>query len=161
MTVVDRPARTFTEQTRPAFAKIASGELVFLGITAVTGGGLGFFVETGMRDNAWFEEIPLISSWLLPGLLLGLGFGIGSLVTAYGVIRRPRWAWLAWVEDLTGYHWSWTATLTLGIGMIAWIGLQLIWLAPQILHLVYGLVGITLAGLTMSRSLRSYLRPSE
>lgn len=145
---------------RPASAVAAISLLTFLGITAV-GGGVGFFFDIGMRDERWLQQIPLITNWAVPGLLLGVGFGVGSLVTAFGVARRPRWRWLNWLEGATNHHWTWTATLALGAGILAWIGLQLIWLDPSFLHVIYGVVGTTLIGLSITNSCRSYLKPSS
>jgi hypothetical protein len=157
MTIASHPSATATSK-RPASAVLAFSVLMFLGITAV-GGGIGFFFDLGMRDESWLEQIPLISNWVLPGLVLGVGFGFGSLLTAFGVLRRPDWSWLEWTESATGHQWAWVATLALGIGMLAWIGLQLIWLDPHLLHAIYGVVGIALVGLAMTESFRNYLSP--
>jgi hypothetical protein len=46
------------------------------------------------------------------------------LITAYGLVRRPRWRLLAWVERLTGCHWSWVVTVVIGTGQLIWIGLE-------------------------------------
>lgn len=155
MTVVGDHTRV--RSGRPATATATIAVLGFLGVSAV-GGAFGFFFDVGMRDEGWLEQIPLITNWAVPGLILGIGFGLGSLVAAYGVMRRPVWEWLAWAERLTGQHWAWTATLVLGIGMVVWIGLQLIWLGVSFLHVIYGLVGLALIALASSDTFRDYMR---
>jgi hypothetical protein len=145
-------------QGRPPSVISAVSILSFLGVTAV-GGGIGFFFDIGMRDDRWMEQIPLVTNWAIPGIVLGVGFGLGSLLTAFGVLRRPDWSWLHWLERATGHHWAWAATLALGVGMLAWVGLQLIWLSPHFLHAIYGVVGAALIGLSLTRSYRSYLTP--
>jgi hypothetical protein len=82
---------------RPPLVTTAIVVLWFLGLTAL-GGSIGFFADIGMRDPAWLEEIPLVVNYAVPGLVLGLGFGVGSLVTAYGLTRRPHWSWLGWLD---------------------------------------------------------------
>ena len=145
---------------RPPLILAAIVVLWFLGLTAI-GGSVGFFVDVGMRDPAWLEEIPLVVNWAVPGLVLGLGFGVGSLIAAYGLTRRPHSPWLGWLEELTGHHWAWFATLALGIGMMTWIGLQLVWIDFNILHVIYGTVGLALADLPLTPSFRDHLPRSR
>jgi len=160
MTSVGGHHRVVSTATRPPLIVAAIVVLGFLGLTAVAG-GIGFFTDIGMRDPAWIEEIPLVVSWALPGLVLGIGFGVGSLVTAYGLIRRPNWPWLGWLEGLTGRHWAWFATLVLGVGMLTWIGLQLVWIDFNALHVIYATVGLSLAVLPLTPSFREYLPSIE
>ena len=111
-----------------------------------------------MLPQAWLDGIPLIDSWVIPGLVLGLGFGVGSLVVAYGVIRRPEWHWLNWVESLTGHHWSWAGALVLGAGHVMWILLELAFLPEATwLQAVYGSVGVGLVVLPLLPTLRDHL----
>lgn len=158
MTSVGHPMTS--SGTRPALVTVATIVLSLLGLSAL-GGGFGFFVDVGMRDPIWLQEIPLVVNWAVPGLVLGVGFGVGSLVAAYGLTRRPHWPWLGWLEELTGHHWAWFATLALGVGMMTWIGLQLVWLDFNALHAIYGTIGIILAAIPFARSFRDYLGPVE
>ncbi|WP_406832372.1 hypothetical protein ABEG17_05980 [Pedococcus sp. KACC 23699] len=135
--------------------------LGFLGLTAVAG---GFVMTTGLGGSQvrppadWLDEIPLVSSWVVPGLVLMLGFGVGSLVTARGMLRRSRWAWLGWAQRLTGEHWSWLAAMVLGAGQVLWIVLELVYLpAVSWFHPLYGAVGLALALLPLRASVRADL----
>lgn len=122
-----RPGRTPTDQRLP-LVYITVGVLGFLGISATAGGAALAVGGSARPPDDWLGGIPVIDSWLVPGLVLGLGFGLGSLVTAYGVLRRPRWPALAIVERGTGHHWSWIATSLIGWGHVGWILLELIYL---------------------------------
>lgn len=157
---VDRYAAQATGRRQP-IVLVAVGVLVFLGLSAIVGGaGLtfgGWIVDDFPAD--WLDRLPLIDSWLLPGLVLGIGFGLGSLVTAYGVLAQPRWPWLRSLLRWTGHHWSWAATIALGLGQVAWIALELIYLPGwSWLHVVYGVTGFVLVLLPLLPVVSSHLR---
>jgi hypothetical protein len=145
---------------RPAAVVATVGVLVFLGISAL-GGGIAMVLGIGAPPDTWLDEIPVIDSWVAPGLVLGIGFGAGSLVASYGMLRRSRLAWLGSVEQLTRHHWSWIATILIGLGQVAWIAIELIYL-PELsaLQAVYGSVGVVLLLLPMNSAVRRYLGPN-
>lgn len=157
------PAPTL-RRNRPAPVLATIGLLVFLGISAVAGGITLTFNpwDANTLPADYLDHLPLIDSWLVPGLVLGIGFGIGSLVTAYGMLRRPRWAWLAPVERATGHHWSWAVAIAIGLGHMVWILLELVYL-PGLspLEVVYGSVGAALVVLPALPSARDHLRSSR
>jgi hypothetical protein len=157
--VASRPVGT----TRRPFSIVALvGILSFLGVTALAGGIAMVFgwgtAETLLPDE-YLQAIPVIESWVLPGLVLGIGFGVGSLITAYGVIRRPRWAWAYPLQRRTGQHWSWVASIVIGAGHVIWILLELIFLPePSFFQPLYGAVGLALLMIPFLRSARDHLR---
>ncbi|HEX9645743.1 MAG TPA: hypothetical protein VGC11_17255 [Acidimicrobiia bacterium] len=159
MTTIATQRSTATTR-RPAALKVVLALLVFLGVTAVAG-GIGLVTDVGgMAPPAdWLDGIPIIDSWLVPGLVLGIGFGFGSLLAAYGAMRRPRRASLARVEHASGHHWSWLATILIGVGQALWIGLELVYLSElSVLQLLYGPLGLALAVLPFTPSVSRYLR---
>jgi hypothetical protein len=148
LTVTDR---------RPAAVQATIAVLVFLGVTAV-GGGAAMLLDIGAPPADWLNGIPLIDSWLIPGLVLAIGFGLGSLLAAYGVLARPGRNRQGPVERLTGEHWSWLVTILIGLGQLVWIAVELVYLPePSALQAVYGLVGLVLLWLPMHPDVRSYL----
>ncbi len=140
---------------------VTFGVLVFLGLSAVAGGvELTFGIwGTGLLPSDAPDRIPMIDSWLVPGPVLGIGFGLGSLAAAYGMLRKPPWSWLGFAERLTGHHWSWVATILIGLAHIVWILLELIYL-PGVspLEALYGAAGTALVLLPMLAPVRGYLR---
>lgn len=145
---------------RPPAVTAVAGVLLFLGVTALAGGTAMIIMPSGggYLPRGWLDDIPVIDSWLVPGIVLGAGFGVGSLVTAYGVIRRPRRRWTRPAERLTGRHWSWSATILIGAAMLSWIGLELAYLPDRSwLEALYGLVGLVLVLLPLSRPVRDHL----
>jgi hypothetical protein len=143
---------------RPPSVVTTVGVLLFLGLSAIAG-GVALTLDGGAAPSRdWLDEIPLIDSWRVPGLVLGIGFGLGSLVAGYGMWRRPRWPWLRPVERLTRHHWSWPGTILIGAGQIAWISLELVYLPElSILQAVYGAVGLALVLLPLLPSARNHL----
>jgi hypothetical protein len=151
-----------TDTRRSPATKITIALLFLLGITALGGGTamvLGLGNESTMLPDEWLTEIPLIDSWVIPGLVLGIGFGVGALMVGYGMFRRPDWTWTRSVTRLTGHHWSWAATLLIGGGHVLWILLQLVFLPDlSALQAIYGTIGVALATLPTTRAVRADLR---
>ena len=142
---------------RPVSVILAAVLLGFLAVTA-TAGGLALSAGAAPPDE-WLDDIPVLDTWLIPGLVLAVGFGIGSAVAAFGLWHRPNWSWLAWVERPTGHHWSWLATILIGAGQALWIGLELIYLPElSVLQAVYGPLGLALAILPFTSGMRAHLR---
>jgi hypothetical protein len=139
---------------RPTAVWTTIGTLAFLGMTAVAG-GVAMVLDLGTPPDDWLVTIPLVDTWIVPGLVLGIGFGLGSLLTGYAMLRRPRWAWLRPVERLTRHHWSWIATVLIGLCHIAWIVVELVYLPqPSLLQVVYGGVGVALLVLPLLPTVR-------
>lgn len=148
------------EGRRPVTVWLVAGLLTFLGLTALGGGGEMLLFPEGNQfvPGEWLDHIPVIESWVLPGLVLGTVFGFGSLTAAWGVIRRPRWSGMRCVESATAHHWSWAAALLLGAGLVIWILLEVILLPERnIIELLYGSVGVALVGLPLVPSVSSYM----
>jgi hypothetical protein len=160
MTLAATPGRVVAH--RPPAVVVLISVLLFLGVTALAGGTAMVFELGGdqvMIPSEWLDSIPIVHSWLIPGLVLGLGFGVGSLLTGYGMLRRVRWGWLVFLERWTGQHWSWIAAIVLGLGHVVWIGLELVYLPePSLLQVVYGPVGIILLATPFLPQVRRALR---
>lgn len=138
---------------RPQLAavdRVLAGTVLFQGVTGLVG-GLLLMTTPGDEEflpEAYFDHIPF-ASWFWPGVILAGGLGITALLIAWGLLRTPTWDWAAPIERRTGHHWSWMAAIGLGIGLMAWIVVQLVllpewsWLQP--LYLAVGAVIVTTA----------------
>lgn len=147
-------------QPRPIPVAWISVLLLVLGLGA-TGGGAAMTFGVGgsvMLPDEYLDAIPLVDNWVIPGMVLMIGFGIASLITAYGVLQMPRWRWFGGIERLTGYHWSWIATIAIGVGHIIWIGLEFIFIPFSWLMPTFGLIGFALALLPLTAQARRHLR---
>lgn len=147
---------------RPIPVTIVTALLGVLGIGAVGGGFAMVFGIGGesMLPDEYLAALPLVDSWVVPGLILMIGFGFSSLIAAFGVWRRPVWAWLASLERLTGHHWSWIATISIGVGHVIWIAIELVSIPFSPLMPTFGAVGLALAMFPFTSSVRTYLKNS-
>lgn len=157
---------------RPGSVTATIAVLGFLGVTAL-GGGIEMvlfrhgntYLPVDMLDG-----VPLVDSFLVPGLVLGGVFGVGSLLAAVAVRRRRQVPALAWLEAATGRHWAWWATVAIGVGFALWMALEWVWLGTPwdvdttdeavttwVLYGVYDAVAVALLVLPHTRSMRTHL----
>ena len=128
-------------------------------LLVVCGMGLYYYVQqlihglsvTGLTDTvSWGIYISNFVFFVAVSL-------VGSLITAYGIGRRPEWAWAGRLTRFTGHHWSWAATLLIGIGQLTWIAIELVSIPFSFLMPTFGMVGAALVLLPLTPSLRAYL----
>ncbi|MGO8684040.1 MAG: hypothetical protein ACLQUT_05605 [Thermoleophilia bacterium] len=80
--------------------------------------------------------------YLIPGLILLLVLGAGPLITLVGLWRRQAWAWFA--------------AFAIGCGLIIWIVVEALLTPYSVLQVVYGIVGLLIALVTLVPSVRRY-----
>ncbi|RJP78898.1 MAG: hypothetical protein C4524_05995 [Candidatus Zixiibacteriota bacterium] len=134
--VITRP-RQLTLLLYCAFFLALSGLLGGYGFLAdPSGASLGFPPEI-------LERLP-VPTYTLPGLFLFFVLGLYPLVVIYGLwTRRP---------------WAWGASLALSVILILWIVVEVILMAEfHPLHLIYGLLGIAMLGLTLTQAVKRHL----
>ena len=157
-------ARPVVAQTHSFALTLAKVLLAFLGLAAL-GGGLTMIADPnggliGMPAE-WMERVPLIDSWLVPGIVLAVWFGLGSLLTLAGMIWRFEPTGARLLQRLgAGRHWTWGATVTLGTTQVVWIGVELL-LLPQTMWIqaLMASVGALMVVLMFAPSARRALRP--
>ena len=114
----------------------------FIGVGAVAG-GLGLALDPSGKSLG----IPLellaktpFATFLVPGIVLFIVNGVGSLVGAVASFARHRYA-------------GWTA-MALGAFLVLWIVVQVYWMEPHWLHVLYFCLGVleVVLGWTARRS---------
>jgi hypothetical protein len=111
---------------RPAAVRWTIGVLTFLGITALGGGiEMLLFYEGNEYLPADLIERTPFDTFIVPGLILGGIFGLGSLFVAWGIWRRPDFGLLHWLERLTDRHWAWAGAVLLGLGFTMWMVIEI------------------------------------
>lgn len=160
---------------RPGGATATMALLGVLGITAL-GGGIVMLVfphGTTYLPADILEDLP-VDSFLVPGLVLGIGFGIGSLVALFGMWRQPRVGFLLRLEASSGQHWSWMLTIVVGLAFTTWMVVGVLLLGPPwagattseqttawALHGIYGSVALALLVLPRTAGVRRYLAVAD
>ena len=101
------------------------------GITAVPSGLLLFTDPSGELmglDVVWLDGTPFVD-FLVPGIVLLVVLGVGSLVVLSGIGRRRLWAW--W------------AAVGLGVSLVGWIVGQVLLLQQfHVLQIIYGIFAV-------------------
>lgn len=133
------------------------GCLIFLGVSALAGS----VALVGSPSGAALQ-IPLsilqyspFSDFLIPGLILGIVFGAGSVLAILALRRRPAWPLGAALTRFTGEHWAWSAAVALGLGQIIWIVTETVMLrGASWLGFVYGGLGVLIVVLAFRPDVR-------
>lgn len=131
--------------SRPLVVYIVGILLLFVAIGAIpaslllvtdpSGASLGLPLE-------WINQ-SVFGNYLLPGVVLLIVFGLGSLVAAFGVWRRQ--------------HWSWQLSILLGVALMIWIVVQYFTIQTFFfLQPVMFITGLLLAALPFASSMRRY-----
>lgn len=153
------PLRT-RQPARPSSLRWLLGCLAFLGLSAAFGG----IVLTLNPTGTWLQlprsilQFSPFRDFFIPGLILGIVFGIGSFATLLALWFRPAWSVGTALTRFTGAHWSWSAALAIGLGQVIWIVTQMLLVrGADWLQFLYGGLGVLIVLLTFQPALRRYL----
>jgi hypothetical protein len=146
--------------SRPLALRVLLGCLAFLGISAIFGAIMLVPDPTGAMIGMPISllEFSPFQDFLIPGLILGIVFGIGSFATFLALWFQSTWSLGTTLTHLTGEHWSWSAAFMIGAGQIIWIVTQMLMMrGVSGLHFLYGGLGLVIVLLTLEPQLRRYL----
>jgi hypothetical protein len=129
-------------------------------------GGLAFLLDPSGRllgvTPDLLSRVPLITTFLLPGLFLLIVMGVLPLALIVLLWRRPEWHTLDAITAATHEHWTWDAALLFSIATLGWIAVQVLLIGyyggPQILVIA---IGAILLLLTLLPSVRRYFAADE
>jgi hypothetical protein len=148
---------TASDPARPPSLGWLMGCLAFLSVSALGGG-----VALVGSPSGESLHIPLsvlrsspFSDFLIPGLILGIVFGVGSFLVAQALLMRPVWPFATALTRFTGEHWVWSAAVAVGAGQIIWIVTETVMLrGPSWLGLIYGSLGALIVVLAFRPGVR-------
>jgi len=111
---------------------------VFIGVGAVAGGLSMILDPSGASLGTPIEllEKTPFETFLIPGVVLFTVNGLGSLTGAAASFGRHRYAG--------------EMALALGAFLVAWVAVQVYWMAPHWLHALYFVLGVLEAALGWS-----------
>jgi hypothetical protein len=95
-------------------------------------------------------------NFLIPGLILLLLLSVYPSLVFYGLLRRPNWGWAQALNVHKDMHWSLTHALYVGIILILWIDVEMIWISYSALQTIYGLVGVAMVIVALTPGARRF-----
>ena len=104
--------------------------LAFLGIGAIGGGGALIVSPSGQllrMPLSMLEKSPF-SSFLVPGIILFLVFGIAPCILIFSLLRKTGNKFAERLNFFRDMHWSWSYSIYVGFSLIIWIQLQMVFL---------------------------------
>jgi hypothetical protein len=135
--------------------------LVILSIGAFFGG-----ITLLIRPDGSLLKMPVellanspFRSFLIPGLILIIIFGIFPVFVIYGLIKKPENRFFNRLNLIYDYHFAWTFAIYIGIGQIIWINIQtLILNSVDILHTIYSSLGILIVCIALLPQTRNHYK---
>lgn len=108
---------------KPITLWLLAASLIFLSFGGFYGGILMLTDPSGksLQMDSVLPQL-LVPDYILPGLFLLFAMGLTPLFLTFGLLARPNWPRLQSLSPRR--HWSWTATLALGVLLILWLTLQ-------------------------------------
>lgn len=151
------------KQSRPFTVYVLMFLLLFLGISAIYGGYNLIVDPSGdqlQMPSGWIESTPF-QNYLVPGWILFTVLGVLPLITVIALWLRPTWAWVKGLEQSTHEHWSWLASVTVGIALIIWITVQYLMFGARhpvqiALEVSLGTLGLLIIAVSLIPSVRRY-----
>lgn len=147
------------KELRPRALYVLVGLLAFQGVSALFGGFMLIADPTGawlQMPLAQLEGTPF-QDYLIPGLILFLVLGVYPLVVAQAFWNKRPWPLATRLAGLTGMHWAWLASVSVGVALVIWIVVQGLLIGfGHPLQVIYLLLGLALVGMTLVPSVRRY-----
>lgn len=122
--------------------------LAFQAMSGIYGG-----LSLALNPSGAFLQMPLsllqdspFGNYLIPGIILFIVLGVGPLIVAYRLWKKYKRAHLE--------------SLAIGIALLIWIGVEILMIGyhPQPpLQLIYGIVGLAIALLSIYPSVKKHL----
>jgi len=134
----------------------------FLGVNGLIGGGAFMLAPDGHLLQMPFSHLKNtpFPDFLIPGLLLFAFLGVYPIVVAYCLWRQPAWRWPAVLNPFKQSHWSWAASLSVGVIAMIWIIVQIQWIPVGLLHVFIFGWGVLIVLVTLLPAVRRYYRLS-
>jgi hypothetical protein len=114
-------------------------------ISAVIGGGALLITPSGKLIDMPLSLLHYspFSDFLIPGLFLCFVLGIIPLVSLYGLINKSHFSFAEKIFLHRKYHWSLALSYYIGIVLILWIDIEVMFIrGVDILHFVYSVLGV-------------------
>lgn len=124
-------------------------------LSSPSGEGLGLPLDL-------LEDAP-VGDFALVGLFFVAFYGVLPALAAYGLWTRKRWRWTDPVNKWTGQNWAWTATAALGVILILWIVVELVFVGALTgiggaMQVTIAVLGVAVLALVTRPSVKAFMR---
>lgn len=145
-------------KSRPLLVMLVILLHILLGIGAIVGGGALILSPDGSLTGIplYFLDNSPFSDFLIPGLILFIFNGLYPLVVAYSLWALPSWRWPDAINPFKQTHWSWAASLAVGVILVIWISVQVQFIPYSPLQVIYFCWGVVTLALTLLPAVRRY-----
>lgn len=140
------------KKSKPVIVNILMILVLFQGLSGLAG-GIGLVLDPSGQSVQipieWLQGSPF-DSYLIPGLILLTVLGFYPLFLFYGLIKKTSWAW--------------SGTLLMGIALLIWIFVEILVIgyhAQPPLQLIYGLLGLIISVMVLSKSIKQFYTKSD
>ncbi len=133
--------------------------IAFQIISAIPAGWAMFTDPSGMKLGIPLDVLELspFPDFLIPGLFLFIFLGLLPVFILYGLITRKDLKWAQPINLYKNQHWSLTFAYYLGLLLVLWINMQLLFIQKYFfLQVVFSLLGIVIVFLTHLPKTKQY-----
>lgn len=114
---------------------------------------------TALKMPVTYLEGTPFDDYRIPGVILFVVLGLGSVLALYGVLMRPPWAWAERLNPFRSVHWAWTCSLAVSLAAMIWIAVQVAMIGyASFLQPLYGGLGLAMLAVTLLPGVRQHLR---
>ncbi|MBW4439019.1 MAG: hypothetical protein KME04_17915 [Pleurocapsa minor GSE-CHR-MK-17-07R] len=155
-----------TKRTRRPFIPMLALSLclLFLGVNGIIGGYLMLRDPNGAPMGMPVSDLAQtpFQDFVIPGLILIIVWGGGSLLALLGLWLRPQWSLLNITSRWTHEHWAWALSLVLGLALLVWLTVQVLTL-PNVapIQFILYVLAILLVLLPLLPGMRRYYRAGQ
>ncbi|MEO6253843.1 MAG: hypothetical protein ABIO79_11080 [Ferruginibacter sp.] len=133
----------------------------FLGLGAIGGGGVLIISPSGKLIGmplSMLSESPF-NNFLLPGIILFSILGLVPMLLIIALIRKPKSKLAERINFFKDMHWSWTYSIYVGLILIFWIQIQMVFLsAVHWLHTFYMFFAVAIIFVALLPQVRTLYR---
>jgi len=147
-------------ERRPSAATVLIAVLLVQAVGAMGGGAALIAAPDGgvvKMPVSYLAGSPF-HDYLVPGIVLFVVLGLGPLLAAVALLRRPTARALAALNPFPGQHWSWTLSGVVGVALLVWIAIEVAIVPFSALQPLFAAVGVAIVALTLTPSVRRFYR---
>ena len=148
------------KKARPLSVTLLTFLVLFQALSALFGGGALLLDPSGHLLGVPLSVLggSPFSDFLLPALVLFVVLGVFPAFIGVALWTAPKWRGMTWLERSFHEHWAWTGAGVVAVALLIFLAVELWMVGFSGLLLFYGVIGVSILGLTLLPSTRRYYR---